>query len=76
MRKIGKSSAERVVRSPRLNVSGFRGQWVALHPTTYKVIGHGASLEEARQSTPGIGRLEPLLHFVPRSDAYFVGRTQ
>jgi hypothetical protein len=33
-----------------LDVTAFRGQWVALHPTTYKVIGHGASLEEARQS--------------------------
>jgi hypothetical protein len=71
-----KSSARPITRRPCLNVSRFRGLWVALHPRTYKVIGHGASLEEARQSTPGVARLEPLLYFVPRSDAYFVGRAQ
>jgi hypothetical protein len=79
MRKIhrqGKPSAEHVARRPRLNVSGFHGQWVALDPKTYKVIGHGASLEEARQSTPSVARLEPLLYFVPRSDAFFVGRAK
>lgn len=57
-----------------LDVTAFRGQWVALHPTTYKIIGHGASFEEARQSSPSITRLEPLLYFVPESDAYFLGR--
>jgi len=79
MRKIhheGKTSAERVARRPRLNVSAFRGEWVAVHPKTYKVIGHGASLEEARRNTPNLTRLEPLLYFVPRSDAFFIGRTR
>jgi hypothetical protein len=69
-------SAGRIVRRPRLDVSAFRGEWIAVHPKTYKVIGHGASLEEARQNTPSVAQLEPLLYFVPRSDAFFVGWTQ
>jgi hypothetical protein len=71
-----KVSAGRVVWRPRLGVSAFRGESVAVHPRTYKVIGHGASLEEARQSTPNVAQLEPVLYFVPKSDAFFVGRAQ
>lgn len=74
MRKVSRRqrrSAGRAVRRPRLDVSAFIGQWVAFHPKTYKAIGHGASLEEARRSTPNLAGLEPLLYFVPESDAYY-----
>ena len=66
-------TAKNSSRRPQIDVAEFRGQWVALHPETYKVIGHGASLEVARQSTPALARLEPVLYFVPKSDAFFVG---
>jgi hypothetical protein len=66
--------SERVPQQTCLDVTEFRGEWVALHPKTYKVIGHGASLEEARKSTPNVARLEPILYFVPESDAFYVGR--
>ncbi|HEV3005845.1 MAG TPA: hypothetical protein VGX78_15370, partial [Pirellulales bacterium] len=75
-RQKTKVSTGRVVRRPRLEVSAFRGEWVALDPKTYEVIGHGPSLEKARQSTPNITQLEPVLYFVPKSDAFFVGRAQ
>lgn len=61
------------IRRPRLEVADFRGQWVAIHPKTHKVLGHGSSLEEARQKALGTDKLEPILYFVPKSDAFFVG---
>lgn len=61
------------VTRPRIDVSAFRGEWIALDPETYKILGHGASLEEARRSTPNLHELEPLMYFVPRSDAFFIG---
>lgn len=74
MRKVSRRQRRSVgcaVRRPRLDVSAFIGQWVAFHPKTYKAIAHGASLEEARRNTPNLAGLEPLLYFVPESDAYF-----
>lgn len=71
-----KSRTAPVRRQPCLDVTDFPGQWVAVHPRTYKIIGHGASLEEARQSTPNLARLEPVLYYVPESNAFFVGRAQ
>jgi hypothetical protein len=76
MRKVThqlKRPARQVISRHCLDVSAFRGKWVALDPKSYKVIGHGASLEEARHKTPNLERLEPLLYFVPTSDAFFVG---
>lgn len=58
---------------PRIDVSAFRGEWIALDPETYKILGHGPSLEEARRNTPNLHVMEPLMHFVPRSDAFFIG---
>lgn len=60
-------------RRPQLDVADYRGRWVAIHPTTYNVLGHGNSLEEARQTAIGAGKLEPVLYFVPKAEAYFVG---
>ncbi|MGH7139036.1 MAG: DUF5678 domain-containing protein [Pirellulales bacterium] len=68
-----KSSTQSPAR-PALDVAAFRGKWVAIDAETYKIVGHGASMEEARQSAPNIARHEPLLYFVPPSDAFFVGR--
>lgn len=70
----GQSSTKRQTR-PKLDVTGFRGKWVAFDAKNYKVIGHGTSLEEARQSAPNIAGHEPLLYFVPESDAFFVGQS-
>lgn len=68
-----KPPVKSVNRRPCLDVTEYAGKWVAVHPKTLKVIGHGTSLEEARQSTPNLARLEPVLYYVPESDAYFVG---
>lgn len=68
-----KKSQKPPPRRPRLDVAAYRGKWVAIDPKTYKIVGHGASMEEAREGAPNIARQEPILFFVPRSDAYFVG---
>lgn len=68
-----KKSQKFGVPRPQLDVGAFRGKWVALDPDTNSIVGHGASLEEARQNSPNIARQEPILYFVPQSDAYFVG---
>lgn len=59
---------------PQLDVAAFRGKWVAIDVKTYRVVGQGVSMEEARQSDPNVSKREPLLYFVPPSDAFFVGR--
>lgn len=61
------------VSRPQLDVGAFRGKWVALDPNTNSIVGHGASMEEARQNSPNVALREPILYFVPQSDAYFVG---
>lgn len=68
-----KASSKSSLSRPQLDVAAYRGRWVAIHPTTYTVLGQGNSLEEARQTAIGAGKLEPVLYFVPKSEAYFVG---
>ena len=70
------SSPKSAARRPQLDVAAFRGRWVAIDPETYKVVGAGASLEEARVSGEAAAKLEPILYFVPKSEAFFVGRAQ
>lgn len=70
-----KKLQERSLRRPQLDVAAFRGQWVAVDPRTYKIVGNGASMEEARQGAPNLARQEPILFFVPRSDGFFVGHS-
>lgn len=64
------------VRSPRLDVSRYRGQWLALHPETHEVVGHGPTLKDAQKRAAKKGILHPALYPVPKSDAYFVGKTR
>jgi hypothetical protein len=71
--RSGKTASQRVQRCPVLDVAAYKGKWVAINPQTNKVIGHGISLEAARQSAPNFEREEPVLFFVPASDAFFVG---
>lgn len=59
-------------KPPQVDVSAYRGQWVAVHRETYEVVGHGASPEEAMKPTSSSVE-QPLLLFVPRSDAFLVG---
>lgn len=65
---------KRPLQRPQLEVGAFRGQWVAIDPKTYEIVGHGASMEEARRGASNVVRQEPIMFFVPRSDAYFVGQ--
>lgn len=68
-----KKSENHRVRRPLLDVGAFRGKWLAIDPKTYGIVGHGGSMEEARQSAASIAPEEPVLYFVPQSDAFFVG---
>ena len=63
----------RNAKSPRLDATRYRGQWVALHPDTRRVIAHSASLKAARRAAAKLGEPEAILYAVPKSDAYFVG---
>ncbi|HEV7224230.1 MAG TPA: DUF5678 domain-containing protein [Pirellulales bacterium] len=58
---------------PRLDLTAYRGQWVALDPKTNRVVGHAVSLEDAERAGVQKGIAKPLLFFVPISDGYFVG---
>ena len=68
-----KPAMRRVTQRPVLDVSKFVGEWIAFHPKTYKIVGHGASPDEAMESAPQLKGVEPVLYFVPTSDAFFVG---
>ena len=60
-------------QTPRLDVTQYRGQWVALHPETKQVVSHDPSLKAAKQKAVKRGVPRPVLYAVPQSDAYFVG---
>lgn len=60
-------------KHPRLDVSRYRGEWVALHPKTNQVVGHAPSFKAAKQAAVKRGVAQPVLYAVPKSDAYFVG---
>jgi hypothetical protein len=51
-----------------LNVDPYRGEWVALDPTTYAVLGHDRALEEAELQALAHGINHPLLLPVPLTD--------
>lgn len=69
----GRMKKKLPVQRPQLDVTAFRGKWVAIDAKTYKIVGHGASMEEARLAAPNVARQEPNMFFVPRSGAFFVG---
>lgn len=58
---------------PRLDLTAYRGQWVALDPKTNRVVGHAVSLPDAEHAAAKNGVAKPLLLSVPTSNAYFVG---
>jgi len=58
--------------APPIDVSSFRGEWVALHPETHEIVGHGDGPATALRSISA-KNFEPVLFFVPKSDAFFVG---
>lgn len=57
----------------RLDVSKYKGQWVALDPSTYQVVGHGRSLRSAERQAMAKGVTKPVMLGVPKSDGFFVG---
>jgi len=58
---------------PRIDLTAYRGQWVALDPKTNRVVGHAVSMRAAEQSAERQGISKPLLVSVPASDGFFVG---
>lgn len=60
-------------RTPRLDLRRYRGEWVALDPTTHKVVANNASLREAERKAAARGVKKPVFLPVPETDAYFVG---
>ncbi len=75
MRKSKKSPPSVTVRQSTLDVSAHAGRWVAFDPQTYKIVGHGESPDDALQNARPRNGTELVLYYVPKSDAYFVGRT-
>ena len=53
-------------------MSAYRGQWVALHPETYKVLGHGPTPEIATRSVQAGKTEHPLLYLVPMDDTFAI----
>ncbi len=60
-------------RLPVINEAKYRGEWVALDPKTYKVVGHSKSIRAATAAAKKKGIESPVLHGVPKSDGYFIG---
>lgn len=46
-------------------LENYKGRWVAIDEAKNKVVGHGDSLEKARQEALDRGVTEPLLYRVP-----------
>jgi hypothetical protein len=62
----------RLKRYPVLDVANYRGQWLALHPTTHKIVAAGRTLKAAAKAARAKGVADPIFHGVPKSDAFFV----
>lgn len=65
------SLTPRTVRARPIDVSLYRGQWIALDPKTRVVLGYGTTPQAATKKLAAT--VEPLLYFVSKSDAWFVG---
>jgi hypothetical protein len=61
-------------KTPRIDLSPYRGEWVAIHPRTQVVVSHDPSCKEAERAAIAAGVKRPLLVPVPNSSAFFVGR--
>lgn len=60
-------------KPPIIDEDRYRGEWVALNPKTYEVLGHSLSFKDARVAARRRGIDRPLMYGVPESDGYFVG---
>lgn len=68
-----KKRSRRKPKTPTLDLSQYRGQWVAIHPKTKAVVSHHFSCQEAEREAIAAGVMKPLLLPVPKSNAFFVG---
>lgn len=59
---------------PRLDVSGYLGEWIALDPETYAVVAHDRSLQTVRDQAREKGVDRPLLYRAPESKAAILGQ--
>ena len=73
MKYTKKSGSRRATTVPTLDLQKHRGRWVAIDPTTHRIVADGESLVAAEQAAHDQGIDRPLLLAVPRSDAFFVG---
>jgi hypothetical protein len=60
-------------KTQRVDANRYRGQWLAVHPTTHQVVAYHASFKVAREAARKRGVYRPVLYAVPKSDGYFVG---
>lgn len=63
----------RLKKPPRLDLTAYRGQWVAIDPKTQKIIASEMSLRAVEQKALRHGIEHPVLLAVPETDAFFVG---
>ena len=55
-----------------INLTKYKGQWLALDPDTHEVVGHGRSLRAAERQAAAKGLTRPVFFGVPESDGYYV----
>ncbi|MBX3412985.1 MAG: hypothetical protein KF708_09885 [Pirellulales bacterium] len=68
-----KSRESKQVQRPRIDVTGYAGQWLALDPESYAVAASNPSPKRASEKARAVGVEDLILLFVPTSDAFFVG---
>lgn len=61
------------LKTPKLNITNYHGQWLALHPKTDKVLGHGKTLEAAEKMAQQKGITKPAFFPVPRDKGIWIG---
>jgi hypothetical protein len=58
---------------PLIDEGAYRGEWLALDPESFEVVGQAKTLREAKAAALAKGVAQPLMHSVPESNGYFIG---
>ncbi|MBM4067907.1 MAG: hypothetical protein FJ271_03045 [Planctomycetes bacterium] len=67
-------SRSRYDKKPKLDLSAYLGQWIAIDPQTKAIVSHGKSCQQAEKAAKSVGVSRPLMLPVPKSPALFVGK--
>jgi hypothetical protein len=62
-----------LLQQVRLAFKRYPGEWLAVHPETYKVLSHHRSRDRAKLVAEKSGVPHPQLMQVPKGSRFFVG---